>query len=150
MLVFRVVLFRCFFWTIQIFPIETGEIPASYVSLSEGRGCFFPKKLWIFPVPKNQRSNPPKKRGGWTSIARGVCCILQIARAIAVPWFSRHDKINFFSNVRKSLAICDVQGARKAKNVGFSHHFRNIWAMNKYFCCLGYIEDCTYPDMWGL
>ena len=52
-----------FFEKIQIFPIETGEIPASYVSLSEGRGCFFPQKNYGFSQSLRISDRTLQKKG---------------------------------------------------------------------------------------
>ena len=73
------------FFLIPTFPIiETGEIPASYVSLSDGRGCFFSQKTMDFSSPQESAIEPSKKEGWVNLYSKGCFCILQIARAIAV------------------------------------------------------------------
>ena len=55
----------------QYVQLKLGKFQLAVLVYQRVEVVFFPK-LWIFPVPKNQQSNPPKKRGGSTSIARGV------------------------------------------------------------------------------
>ena len=147
MLVFRGVIQWCFFEKYQYFQLKLGKFQLAMLVHQRVEVVFFPKTMDF--SSRQESAIEPSKKEGWVNLySKGCFCILQIARAIAVQWLG-HDKIEFFSNVRKSLAICDVQVPTRHR-CGFSHHFPNIWAMNKYLGCLGYIEDYTYPDMWGL